>query len=298
MKTTLLITSDTGSGTRSQTKVSDAMYEKSKTLRIPPEAMCFLGDNIYESGVISVSDPQFKDKFEIPYKRFDIPIYLCLGNHDYGNSHFDDGRWKHEIEYTKHSRKWKMPSRYYHKQFGPCDFFFLDTNLDMMSQEDILTQLSDVKDMIRKSTQPWKILCGHHTWRSVGGHGNAEKDVEAFLTELMSERDYSIDAYLCGHDHCKNHHQVTLPCKRKVDTIVIGTGGKNYDPNMKYFDNLVDDTYMHFHSPNLGYLTWEASPTKIRIVFYDENNRREHRHMLRKHKNKHKNKHKKKTQST
>ena len=26
--------------------------------------------------------------------------------------------------------------------------------------------------------KPWKVLCGHHTFRSVGGHGNADKDLK------------------------------------------------------------------------------------------------------------------------
>ena len=51
MKTTLLITSDTGSGTRSQTKVSDAMFKIQRSLTL---LSCLLGDNIYESGVSSV----------------------------------------------------------------------------------------------------------------------------------------------------------------------------------------------------------------------------------------------------
>ena len=67
-------------------------------------------------------DPQFQTKFEDIYRDFSCPFYLCLGNHDYGNGHYIDDRWKHQIEYSKHSRKWNMPARYYHKAFGTIDF--------------------------------------------------------------------------------------------------------------------------------------------------------------------------------
>ena len=41
------------------------------------------GDNIYESGVASVTDPQWQTKFEVPYKDVKAPFYVTLGNHDY-----------------------------------------------------------------------------------------------------------------------------------------------------------------------------------------------------------------------
>ena len=58
----------------------------------------------------------------------------------------------------------------------------------------------------------------------IGGHGNADKKFEDFMQRLLNHDDFDIDAYLCGHDHCKNHHIVTLPKKNKVvHAIVIGT---------------------------------------------------------------------------
>ncbi len=45
-----------------------------------------LGDNIYESGVTSVDDPQFEEKFELPFEPVDLPFYLVLGNHDWKGS--------------------------------------------------------------------------------------------------------------------------------------------------------------------------------------------------------------------
>ena len=34
-------------------------------------------------------------------------------------------------------------------------------------------------DKIKRSKCPWKIVYGHHTLRSVGGHGNAEPELRS-----------------------------------------------------------------------------------------------------------------------
>ena len=268
----LLITGDTGSGKRSQYQVAEAMQSKNEDLGDQVKACLLLGDNIYETGVDSVDDPQFQSKFEKPYQNIDKPFYLLLGNHDYGNRANDvNNRHMYQIKYSQKSEKWNIPDRYYHKAFGLCDFFFLDTNFECMDKDSIATQLKDIKKMIRESTNQYKILCGHHTWRSIGGHGNAEEPFETFMKDLLSE--VSIDMYMCGHDHCKNHSIVTLSNHTKVHNVVIGTGGKAYDENMKYLENLeIGDFDLEFHSPNLGYLVFHATKKRIKLQFYNEEN--------------------------
>ena len=278
MKNILYILADTGSGSNHQKRVAKAMLEKSQEKKHDkPQAIFILGDNIYDVGVSDIDDPQFHSKFEDIYEGFRCPFYLCLGNHDYGNGHYIDDRWKHQIEYSQYSKKWNMPSRYYHKAFGMIDFFFLDTNFEWMSDRLIEKQYRDIIDMIKKSKGKYKILCGHHTWRSIGGHGNADKKFEDFMQRLLNHSDFDIDAYLCGHDHCKNHHIVTLPKKKKVvHAIVIGTGGQPYHPEEKYLHNLIEDTSLQFHSPNLGYMIWSYNHSKISIDFYDDHNVKEY----------------------
>ena len=146
----LLITGDTGSGKQSQYQVAKAMGSKNEDLEDQVKACILLGDNIYETGVNSVDDPQFQSKFEKPYQNINKPFYLLLGNHDYGNGHYrdEDNRHMYQIEYSKKSDKWNIPAPYYHKVFGPCDFFFLDTNLDCMEKDANAKQLNDIKKMI------------------------------------------------------------------------------------------------------------------------------------------------------
>ena len=91
------------------------------------------------------------------------------------------------------------------------------------------------------------------------------------MKELLS--DVTIDIYMCGHDHCKNHSIVTLPNKKTVHSVVIGTGGKVYDVNMRFMENLdKGDFDLEFHSPNLGYLVFHATNKQLMLKFYNEEN--------------------------
>ena len=290
-----IMVGDTGSGTEDQHRVAKAMLATIQTHK-DTKAVCIVGDNIYDEGVTSVTDPQFQSKFEEPYADIDLPFYLCLGNHDYGNAHFSDGRYKHQIAYSKVSPKWNMPSRYYKQSLGPCDLFFLDTNLEYMDPSEISHQMKTIKHLYHNSKNPWKILCGHHTWRSTGGHGNAEDAFETFLQELCQACRF--DMYVCGHDHCQNHSVVTLPNGHQIHNVVIGTGGKRYDDGPVFKENIhkAGDTKLHHASTRLGYTVVNANPQKLTISFHDENAKGTHTETLTKNLRKSKMKEKGKTQ--
>ena len=87
-----------------------------------------------------------------------------------------------------------------------------------MKKEEILEQLEYFKDKISKSNSDWKVLYGHHTYRSVSGHGNAEPILEQFLNHLFSLN--KINLYMCGHDHTKQHI-----IKDNLHILVSGAGG-------------------------------------------------------------------------
>ena len=133
-----VVTADTGSGSPDQYKVAKSIELLNKLYRI--NSIFLLGDNIYEVGVTSVNDPQFKTKFEDPYKNISKPFYLCLGNHDYGNSFFLKDNYKFQIEYSKISPKWNLLDRYYSIKKGLCEFFFLDSNIEFMNDSEINEQ--------------------------------------------------------------------------------------------------------------------------------------------------------------
>ena len=265
-----IVTADTGSGYTDQYKVANSMTQLIK--KYPINSVLLLGDNIYEEGVKSVDDPQFKEKFEDPYQNVKKPFYLCLGNHDYGNSFLVTNNQDHQVEYSKISKKWNMPSKYYSIQKGPCEFFFLDTNFEFLNESSIMKQFHIMSQKIKQSKKKWKIVCGHHPWRSVGGHGNADKRLETFMNDLCAVPGLTFDLYMCGHDHCKNYIVKTNPYKKKdIALLVIGTGGKQYDEKLLELTNMKEgDSKLLFHSPNLGVCHIEATKTKLKLTCYNE----------------------------
>jgi len=267
----LLITGDTGTGDKHQKRVAHMM----KSLITSATYACvLLGDNIYEVGTNGVTDKQFQEKFEKIYKEIMVPFYLLLGNHDWGNSHFSDGRHMSQVAYTNHSEKWNLPSRYYHQEFGNCDFFFLDTNFEWQDHDEIQEQYNNMLHLINKSKQRWKILCGHHTWRSVGGHGNAHKRLETFLRDLVIHSEKPIHLYMCGHDHCKNVIHLKISEHQSLYCVVIGTGGKPYDDEYVFLENIegpnpkVKDSELLFHSPTLGLCELKSSAKDMNLTFH------------------------------
>jgi len=272
-----ILTADTGSGDPEQYKVAKSIENLIK--RYPNiSAVIIAGDNIYPHGCSSIDDIQFIEKFQKPYEKINLPFYLCLGNHDYGTmiSNFS----QNEINYTyspkNTGRKWNIPSKWYTQSFPYCDFFFIDTNFDMLSELEIRKQLRNTIRSIQNSKKRWKILCGHHTWRSVGGHGNAEPKHEAFMDNLL--KSVKIDLYLCGHDHCKS---LIVVGKHKIPTLVIGTGGKEYDESYFYPEKMdQDSSILEYFSPNLGVCHMKCNDNSLSLTCYNERLQKEYNYTI------------------
>ena len=277
----LLFTGDTGSGNESQSQVSKSMSGLIRQHR-SIKAIIIVGDNIYESGCSSINDPQFITKFRKPYHKIKKKFYLCLGNHDYGDQINNS---QVQIDYTLSKqnlgKKWNLPSKWYVQSFPICDLFFIDTNFDRLSVDEIQTQFNDIITAIQTSNKQWKVLCGHHTWKSVGGHGNASSDLDRFLKAIFSKCD--IDIYICGHDHCKSIIEVPFK-NRIIPTLVIGTGGKIYgDDNIFNLHNLSScKSTLLFYSPNLGVCHMKATKSALNFTCYNEELKKEYSYTLNK----------------
>src|ERR1041385_3672266 len=119
---------DAGSGSAQQIAVGQAMADVCSARGC--DLAVELGDNIYDHGPDSASDPQFETAFEIPYApltKLRVPIWVALGNHDNSSvnvadqqaQHFpgdggNNARGNYEVEYAKSKQTmWKMPARYY-----------------------------------------------------------------------------------------------------------------------------------------------------------------------------------------
>jgi acid phosphatase len=176
-----------------------------------------VGDNFYEHGVASATDPQWQRSFETVYvaPSLQVPWHVALGNHDY------HGDCDAQIEYSKTSKRWNMPARYFVRTEkidadNAADFFFLDTTPmatlevgEMMFRgnvvsQDVPKQMAWFEAALKASTAPWKIVIGHHPVFSGGEHGDTPYIVEHILPLLEK---YKVQAYFNGHDHDLQHLQ-------------------------------------------------------------------------------------------
>ena len=239
---------DGGEGNQTQYDVADAMKSvceaKSDSDQTGCEFALYLGDNIYDVGVDSVTDPQFEEKFELPYQNIDFPFYVVLGNHDYGGwgSGFEFHKSEYQIDYSYYSNKWTMPSEYYDIHIGHLSLFALDTNALMWDPwfNTGAGQDSWLDAAIASSSSEWKIAFGHHPYISNGQHGNAgsyegidfidwaiaEVPLGTAVEEFMSNHLCgSVDIYFSGHDHNRQF----LEPRCGTEFIVSGTAAKTTD---------------------------------------------------------------------
>jgi tartrate-resistant acid phosphatase type 5 len=174
-----------------------------------------VGDNFYEDGVKSVSDPHWRASFEDVYHQapLQVPWHVIMGNHDY------HGNCEAQLAYHASSDRWNMPARYYlqsHPLDGgvTADFFYIDTTPMVKSYhtnpitkrqvatQDVPAQLDWLKGALAASKAEWKIVIGHHPIYSGGLHGNTPELIKNVLPLLHQ---YGVQVYFNGHDHDLQH---------------------------------------------------------------------------------------------
>jgi len=268
---------DTGTGDEGQTKIANAIEAKCK--KDGCDFVQLLGDNLYPSGASSVDDAIWAERFETPYTAIDLDFFAVLGNHDYGGNGTgnDFPKAQNEVDYTKKSKKWKMPSHYSHFVKGNVEFFELDTNSAMFALAG--TQKTDVNKWIAASTAEWKIAAGHHPYKSNGPHGNAGnydglaivpiasgKDVKAFLDGTICGK---TDVYFSGHDH--SQQWLNESCSG-TELAVSGAGAKTTE--------LKGKNASLFESIELGFLYVVIEGKKLTAEFVDQNGKIEFTHTI------------------
>ncbi len=193
-----------------------------------------VGDNFYENGVKSASDPQWKSSFEDVYTdaSLSVPWHVALGNHDYR------GNPQAQIDYAATSRRWRMPSRYRAVRGGELgipdvDLFVIDTSplvhsyrdkvesviAANVATQDVARQLAWLDHELGASKARWKLVAGHHTIRS-GGSGHGDTPELVALVKPMLEK-HGVNAYINGHDHDLQHLR-----DNGVDYLCCGAGSE------------------------------------------------------------------------
>ncbi len=191
------------------------------------------GDNFYTDGVKSTEDPKWDNAFEDVYTApsLMVPWYASLGNHDYS------GNLQAQIDYSKISNRWNLPARYYFidKQIDAQNsvrFIFLDTNPFILfyytikkfeqnlKNQEIGRQLKWLEKTLSESKAQWNIVIGHHPVYSAGPRYKKSEELIKHVKPILEK--YSVQAYLCGHEHNLQH----LNPHGTIDYLVSGTGCK------------------------------------------------------------------------
>lgn len=187
----LCVVGDTGTGKSEQYEVAEAMYKAGcKTI-------IHTGDVIYERGVQSETDHQWKTKFEDPFAPLinsGADFYISMGNHDY-NPGKSELIQKIHTAYARNNDFYKFPDLYYDFNLGDACFWAVDSNRFTVPQADYIAQ-----SMATKPGCQWKIAFGHHPIISSGHHGSA-KPRSHLKTRLHPTLAVHADIYLSGHDH-------------------------------------------------------------------------------------------------
>ena len=178
-----------------------------------------LGDNFYPSGVKSVDDPAWRAIWEADYGALKVPFFATLGNHDYR------GNQQAQVDYTAKSQTWRMPQTYYTFRAGRVvQFFALDTDEGTAGRLLFKKPWSDAQAdwldaELGKSKAPWKIVYGHHPIFSDGHHGDSARLKRKLLPIL---RKHKVAAFLCGHEHELQFHEM-----EGIDFVIAGGGVKD-----------------------------------------------------------------------
>jgi acid phosphatase len=228
------------------------------------------GDNYHQNGISSDRDPRWKSEYEDIYSSLSlmIPWYASLGNHDYV------GSAQAEIDYSKLSKRWNMPERYYahtEKINDTTDVLFvhIDTspfitdyrNNDSIYHvlgQDIHNQLHWIDSVLASSHALWKIVVGHHPiYSSVGNHGNTKELIDDVLPLLQK---YGVLIYFCGHEHFLQYL-----IHGNVNFFVCGGGSVSRPVSDR------DDVKFGVGSP--GFLSMTITPESATAVYFDDKGR-------------------------
>ena len=220
-------------GHHHQSRVADQMARTAQA--VGSRFIVSVGDNFYENGVESVSDPQWQSSFESVYTASSLqtPWQVILGNHDYC------GNVQAQLDYTGQSRRWQLPARYYMEVVPLPDgakaaFYYLDTSPFIQKYygtrvrvdgQDSQAQLDWLDAKLAASTAEWNIVIGHHpiyTPQSTE-HGHDQPDLIARLNPILQK--HNVPIYVCGHDHVLQAVKMD-----DISYVCTGAGSETYQP--------------------------------------------------------------------
>ena len=170
---TMYLANDLGrNGYYDQKPIAELMGHMGETLK--PKCVIAAGDVHHFNGIQSVNDPLWMTNYELIYSHPELMInwFPVCGNHEYR------GNTQAVIDYSKVSRRWMMPSRYYYKVVSSkgttVRVVFVDTtpliqryrnNPEVYPDarmQNMEAQLQWLDATLRDAKEDWIIVVGHH----------------------------------------------------------------------------------------------------------------------------------------
>lgn len=237
---------DFGSGSKAQRELASDMLAYHK--KDPFDLGITVGDNFYPNGLSSPFHRRWQSQWENLYTPLGIEFYAILGNHDMGDSASPFA----QVLRTQHSESWRMPASYYTFSAGPVQFFAINTNKGHLADK----QLAWLEDELKKSTATWKIVYGHHPFKSDGEHGDDTytRKVRNLLLPVLKAG--GADVYLAGHDHDMQH----LKPEGDLHVFISGGGGKGHR-------SLRPSHHRLWGRSSYGFTVLEAEKDKLSVEF-------------------------------
>jgi metallophosphoesterase superfamily enzyme len=170
------------------------------------------GDNFQMSGVQSVQDPLWMSCYENVYTSPStfVDWYPAFGNHDHG------GNIQAQIDYSKISRRWKMPAAYYtlvkKRDSVSVRLVILDTYSmvegfsdpdEKYTLEDAQKQVQWVDSVLTVEKEDWVVVVGHHPVFSAHPTRHNTKELVEYLNPVLNK--HNVDFYVGCHDHIFQH---------------------------------------------------------------------------------------------
>lgn len=252
-----------------QKTIAELMGRMAETIK--PECVVAPGDVHHFNGVASVNDPLWMTNFELIYSHPELMLdwFPVCGNHEYR------GSTQAVLDYSKVSRRWMMPSKYYTKVFDShgttLRIVWLDTTplIDKYrnnpavypdaSKEDMQKQLSWLDETLRQAKEDWIIVVGHHpvyaeTSKSEDERTDMQKRVMPILHKYKN-----VAIYACGHIHNFQHIRKNGD---PIDYVVNSAGAQSR--KVKPIDGTL------FCSPETGFSVIAASKKRLCMYMIDK----------------------------
>lgn len=216
---TFYIANDLGrNGYYEQRPIAELMGRMAET--VGPECVFAAGDVHHFDGVASTADPLWTTNFETIYAHPELMIswHPILGNHEYR------GCTQAVLDYSKVSRRWVMPARYYTKSYShkgvSIRFVLIDTTplieryrKDPEEYPDAAGQHAEqqlrwLDSTLTAAKEQWVVVIGHHPIYAITGKADSERtDLQARLDPILCR--HHVDLYVAGHIHNFQHYRAS-----------------------------------------------------------------------------------------